>query len=304
MTAPGPPGGPFPYACAEAFGSAITDRLKVLAGMSVYSVSQLRRQLAYDRLLARLFIDPQPGWILKGGISMIARLSVARHSADIDLVAGADSPAAGLVSLREAAARDLGDFFTFRFEQPHFLVQGVEGLRVPTEAWLGSRVFERFGVDLVTGVVITGQPESATPLVALDIPGLLRPRYRLYPLADSIADKVMAITERHQGRPSTRFRDLIDLMLIAHTQQIGADDLATALMSERLRRGLPAASKLVVHDNMMWRTGYATIARDVPGLTEKSLRQARVVAKQFLDPVLGDRVDGSIWDPAALSWQP
>jgi len=276
----------------------------VLAGASVYSVSQLRRQLAYDRLLARLFLDPEPGWILKGGISMIARLSVARHSADIDLVAGADSPAAGLVSLREAAALDLGDFFTFRFEQPRFLVQGVEGLRVPTEAWLGSRVFERFGVDLVTGVVITGQPESATPLVALDIPGLPRPRYRLYPLADSIADKVMAIMERHQGRPSTRFRDLIDLVLIAHTQRIGADDLATALMSERLRRGLPAASKLRVNDQVMWRTGYATIAHDVPGLAEKNLSQALRVARMFLDPVLADRADGTTWNPAALSWQP
>jgi hypothetical protein len=30
-------------------------------------------------------------------------------------------------------------------------------------------------------------------------------------LADSVADKVCAILERHQDRPSTRFRDLVDL---------------------------------------------------------------------------------------------
>jgi hypothetical protein len=114
----------------------------------------------------------------------------------------------------------------------------------------------------------------------------------------------MAIMERHQGRPSTRFRDLIDLVLIAHTQQIGADDLATALMSERLRRGLPAASKLMVNDQVMWRTGYATIAHDVPGLAEKNLSQALQVARRFLDPVLADRADGTTWNPAALSWQP
>ena len=100
---------------------------------------------------------------------------------------------------RLAAARDLGDFFTFRFEGARALVQGVAGLRIPTEAWLGPRMFERFGVDLVTGVVITGSPEEAEPLLALTIPGLVRPRYRLYPLVDSVADKVMAIVEPHQG---------------------------------------------------------------------------------------------------------
>lgn len=133
----------FPYTTAQAFGAAITARLKALAAESPYSVSQLRRQFAYDRLLARLFSDSGHGWILKGGVSMIARLSVARHTADVDLVADADSPDAALVALREAAALDLGDFFSFRFAAARSLVQGVTGLRIPTEAWLGPRMFER-----------------------------------------------------------------------------------------------------------------------------------------------------------------
>lgn len=43
----------FPYASAQAFGAALTNRLGVLAGNASPSVSQLRRQFAYDRLLAR-----------------------------------------------------------------------------------------------------------------------------------------------------------------------------------------------------------------------------------------------------------
>jgi hypothetical protein len=293
----------FPYATAQAFGAAITNRLKGLAGVSGYSASQLRRQFAYDRLLARLFIGSPEEWILKGGVSMIARLAIARHTADVDLVAKADSADAALVALRSAATHNLGDFFTFRFESPRSLVQGVEGLRIPTEAWLGPRIFERFGVDLVTGVMITGCPEEAEPLLSLTIPGLPRPRYRLYPLVDSVADKVMAIVETHQGRPSTRFRDLVDLVLIAHSQQVRADDLGAAFASERLRRDLPMVGELVIPDEGLWRTGYRTVARDIPGLSEKTLAEALPLAKSFVDPVLGGRTTGDAWSPAALAWQ-
>jgi hypothetical protein len=164
-------------------------------------------------------------------------------------------------------------------------------------------MFERFGVDLVTGVIITGHPEEAEPLLPLVIPGLVRPRYRLYPLVDSVADKVMAIVEPHQGRPSTRFRDLVDLVLIAHTQQVQADDLATALASERLRRDLPRRREFAVPDETLWRAGYRTVAADAPGIAEKTLDEALPLAKLFVDPVLAGEVTGGIWDPVTLAWR-
>jgi hypothetical protein len=292
----------FPYASAQAFGAALTHRLGGLAGSSGPSLSQLRRQFAYDRLLARLFTTGPQDWILKGGVSMIARLTSARHTADVDLVACADSAAAAFDALHAAAMEDLGDFFTFRFESPRALVQGVPGLRIPAEARLGPRIFERFGVDLVTGVVITGRPEEAEPLLQLSIAGLVRPRYRLYPLVDSIADKVMAIVETHQGRTSTRFRDLVDLVLIAHSQQVRADELAAAFLSERLRRGLPDFDELEIPDEEMWRTGYQAVARDVSSAAEKTLTNALPLVKSFVDPVLAGTAADSEWDPAALVW--
>jgi hypothetical protein len=71
----------------------------------------------------------------------------------------------------------------------------VEGVRVPVTARLGRRPYETFHIDLVTAVQVTGVPETASPIVAVDIPGLVRPDYRIYPLADSVADKVCAILE-------------------------------------------------------------------------------------------------------------
>jgi nucleotidyltransferase AbiEii toxin of type IV toxin-antitoxin system len=78
--------------------------------------------------------------MLKGGIAMIARLPVARHSADIDVAARRNTAADVLAALRAAADRDLGDHFTFRFDPPRTLVQGIEGVRVAAVARLGPRL--------------------------------------------------------------------------------------------------------------------------------------------------------------------
>jgi hypothetical protein len=215
---------------------------------------------------------------------MIARLDTARHTADVDLVTVTDSADTALAALREDAARDLGDFFTFRFAAPRSLIQGVPGLRIATEAWLGVRRFERFGVDLVHGLTITGRTELADPLLPLEIPGLIRPRYRLYPLVDVIADKVMATVETHNGRPS-----------------IPADGLATALTSERVRRGLPRFAAFSVPDEALWRPGYASAVRDVPGV-DRTLTSALALTTSFLNPVLGNMVCGCTWDPETLAW--
>ncbi|QTB90050.1 nucleotidyl transferase AbiEii/AbiGii toxin family protein [Bifidobacterium saguini] len=41
--------------------------------------------------------------------------------------------------------------------------------------------------------------------------------YRLYPIANQIADKVCAVVELIHGRESTRIKDLVDLVTIAIT---------------------------------------------------------------------------------------
>ncbi|GAB3161361.1 hypothetical protein GCM10027161_70590 [Microbispora hainanensis] len=72
-----PPGERFPYTSPHAFGTAITGHIRKSSGDSPYSMSQRRRQFAYDRLLARLFTSDEKGWILKGGVALLTRLSAA-----------------------------------------------------------------------------------------------------------------------------------------------------------------------------------------------------------------------------------
>ena len=61
------------YATAAAFRRALEDRLQDIAGKEGVDLQRLRRQVAFDRLLARLFQVGQPHalpWVLKGGYAM------------------------------------------------------------------------------------------------------------------------------------------------------------------------------------------------------------------------------------------
>ena len=58
------------YATAAAFRRALEDRLQDIAGKESVDLQRLRRQVAFDRLLARLFQAGQPSalpWVLKVG---------------------------------------------------------------------------------------------------------------------------------------------------------------------------------------------------------------------------------------------
>ena len=83
----GATGGELPYATAAAFRTALKVRFTEIAKHdSRFSVAELQRQFAYDRILSRCFsADDADRWMLKGAGALLARLPVARHSKDIDL---------------------------------------------------------------------------------------------------------------------------------------------------------------------------------------------------------------------------
>ena len=67
-----------PYASPSAFRRALEDRLLQMQRAEHVDIQRLRRQVAFDRLLARLFHDANPPWLLKGGYAMELRMAMAR----------------------------------------------------------------------------------------------------------------------------------------------------------------------------------------------------------------------------------
>lgn len=98
--------------------------------------------------------------------------------------------------------------------------------------------------------------------------------------------------------PSTRYRDLADLVVIARREEIEAEALMVALKAQAGRRRLDLPRKLRPPDGPGWRTGYA---RDVPGLEERDLDAAAEMASRFIEPVLQGSAVGR-WSPSEQAW--
>jgi hypothetical protein len=94
------------YTTPVAFRRALTDRLKAKAVDTDWSLTQLQRQLAYDRLLQRLYLLDD-GWIVKGATALLARRLSTRATIDVDVYRdkppGRPKPICGWLSDRRSA---------------------------------------------------------------------------------------------------------------------------------------------------------------------------------------------------------
>lgn len=290
------------YGSPGAFRRALTDRLREVAATSPWSVQQLQRQMAYDRLLERLY-SADDSWVVKGAAALIARDIGVRETVDVDVYRSAERDVAE-ADLRAAAARDIGDWFRFELA-PSTEAKGVEGgLRLPVAAYIGATEWCTFRVDLV-GIEIrmTDEPERVPPLVDAGMPDLEQRGYRVYPLVDHIADKVTAIIQTYgaAGAPSTRFKDLVDLVAIVGKVTVAADPQMAALRSEADRRGLTLPASFSVPDRALWERGYAAEAERSLLATGRTLDEALAVVIPFLNPLLDATARGR-WNPEKRRW--
>src|SRR5882762_6112403 len=157
---------PKKYATAAAFRTALEDRLQDIARKESVDLQRLRRQVAFDRLLARLFQAGQLSalpWVLKGGYAMELRIKAARTTKDIDLTMrsvfssgekkGDKRNLAMPEKLQEAAAFSIDDFFVYTIGKPISDLDAAPygGARFPVEARLDGRVFVGFHLDVGIG---------------------------------------------------------------------------------------------------------------------------------------------------------
>jgi hypothetical protein len=292
-----------PYASPAAFRRALTDRLRRIAQpRGPWPLPELQRQFGYDRLLARLYhVDDR--WIVKGATALLARAIIVRHTVDIDLYRAVEQDQAER-DLRAAASLDLGDWVRFEIGPATPVADAGNGARLPVTATIGTTPWTRFHVDVVAeGVRMTGAPDDVAPLISDVIPGLEQPTYRAYPLVDHIADKIAAILERHgpTNRPSTRYKDLVDLVALVNRAATPALPQQRALDSEAERRSLMLPPHFDVPDLAQWRIGYAAEARRAVGLSAGTLDEALATVRPFVEPLFHHTATGS-WNPQEQRW--
>jgi len=74
------------YETPQAFERALSDRLKRQAAEEGVDLDRLRKRVAFEKFLARLFEQTPAHWVLKGGYALELRLGGrARATRDVDL---------------------------------------------------------------------------------------------------------------------------------------------------------------------------------------------------------------------------
>jgi Nucleotidyl transferase AbiEii toxin, Type IV TA system len=291
------------YGSPAAFRRALTDRLKAIAFGSEWNLPQLQRQLAYDRLLERLYLHDD-GWIVKGATALLAREIGTRATIDVDLYRATATQEAE-ADFRVAVGRDIGDWFTFTVGPARALGRAETGARLPVTAHLGATPWASFHVDLVgADLTMTGLPDPVPPLARVTMPDLEQHGYRAYPLADHVADKVVATFQHYgpQRMPSTRYKDLIDLVSIVRRAELDAVSTGSALVSEAGRRKVELPARFTVPDRPQWQLGYAAEARRSLPRIAATLDDALAVVTPCLDPLMAGRASGT-WRPARGVWE-
>lgn len=282
--------------------------------ISAASVDAQIRQARFDRFLSRVFAEgEQSEWLLKGGMSMLARVPRSRTTKDVDLAAlrASDLAEAGraLAALVEV---DLGDHLTFRLirSMPTGLGENQPGVAMRRYFFAcidadHDTQIDTVVVDVVVGPPPVGRPEVIEPANRLRLrrPLITFP-YRLYPVADQIADKVCATMDTRYpgGNRSSRVKDLVDLVVIAHTQTVDLDELRVSIASKRDLSSIAPFEHFGVPAE--WTRTYPATAKGVPAAESLSAQTAAGLVASFVDPALGKSSNPAAWDPYALAWIP
>lgn len=288
------------YASADALRDALEARLGEQARQG-QSITRLRKQVTFERLLCRLQRIAPDQWLLKGGFALELRLPErARATKDIDLDWCLTEEAA-TSALIDAARLDLADHFEFRLER----VEQTADMDGRAQRWratarLAGRIFEQVLVDVGLATEPLLDPESLLLPAPLAFAGFEPLEVPAVALEQHVAEKLHAYTRRYAGdRPSSRAKDLIDIVLIAEIAHVHATRLNDAIQRLFAARDTHPPPLALPHPPRSWAVAYASLARDVR--LAGDLDGAHAAASAFLDPVLAGVARGR-WDLALARW--
>lgn len=264
------------------------------------------RQALRDRFLCRVFSDPSGRFVLKGGSGLLARIPDARATRDIDFATSSrESSESTLAALNTLAEKDMGDYLTFKLTKCEEVLDenGYSRLlKLRYVTLMGHEEKDPILIDLSLDCSMTFPPERISPANRVPIEGLEVCEYLVYPLPDQLADKLCAIMEMQPGGyPSSRMKDLVDVVLYATSETFLLGELRQAIRNECAKRGMevPCSFKAPEH----WRQRFAAFAKGKLTADFASFDAASEIASQFFDPALTDSDGDLAWNPKSHCWE-
>jgi predicted nucleotidyltransferase component of viral defense system len=289
------------YASGAAFRRALEDRLRATSLETGVPLVRLRKMVAFDRFLARLFAYEPDQWVVKGGFALQLRLgNSARTTKDIDLLSMSAVPEI-YPYLRKAGTLNLGDWFAFEVrDTAHSDFDEIGGLRYRIHSLLDGRTFERFHLDVGIGDPLLAPVEYLETPALLAFAELAPTTVPCYPITQQIAEKYHAYTRPHASGGSSRVKDFVDMLLLAGMGELDGENLQQAILATFDDRQTHALPLNVPRPPKDWSRPFQKMADEV-GLEFRSLADAGAALQQFLEAPLRTETP-IVWNPANWHW--
>ncbi len=285
------------YATAGAFRRALEERLKRASLTDQIDPNRLRRQVSFDRLLARLFREDPAPWVLKGGYALELRFKAARSTVDIDLTvqrvaasAGGDANQVVRQMLQSAVAVALGDWFEFTIGPPVMDLTAAPygGARYPVEARMDERIFARFHLDAGVGDVVMRPLDTIMCRDWLGFAGIESSHVLMIAREQQFAEKIHAYT-LPRNAANSRVKDLVDLALLIGSSGLDKQRILYALRLTFERRGTHDLPAGLVTPPADWQVPFQALAEECGLPTDVPAVCAEV--REYFEVVLTRRTE-------------
>lgn len=287
---------PKKYGTAGAFRRALEERLKKTSQTDQTDINRLRRQVSFDRLLARLFHEDSVPWVMKGGYALELRFKTARSTVDIDLTMARvdDAPDSSDVNqavremLQEAASLSLGDWFEFTIGSPMMDITAAPygGARYPVEVRMDGRIFTKFHLDVGIGDIVIDPVERIATGDWLAFAGIQGSQVRLIAREQQFAEKIHAYT-LPRSTPNSRVKDLVDMALLMGDGTSDRQRILDALQLTFERRATHPFPKTLDAPPLEWRRPFQELARQCGLPPELNVVFERV--RKFFEELIADQ---------------
>ncbi len=284
------------YGTAGAFRRALEERLKKTSQTDQTDINRLRRQVSFDRLLARLFYEDSAPWVMKGGYALELRFKTARSTVDIDLTMARvdDAPDSTDVNqsvremLQAAASLSLGDWFEFTIASPMMDITAAPygGARYPVEVRMDGRIFTKFHLDVGIGDIVIYPVERIAIGDWLAFAGIQGSQVQLIAREQQFAEKIHAYT-LPRSTPNSRVKDLVDVALLIGDGTLDRRRTLDALRLTFERRATHPFPKTLDAPPSEWGRPFQELAKECGLPSELNVVFERV--REFFEDLIADQ---------------
>jgi predicted nucleotidyltransferase component of viral defense system len=267
------------YQTAQSMRAALEERLNRMAREKGTDITRLRRHVAFDRLLIRLFASDVKNLIVKGGYALELWLNNARTTKDIDIsfkgtLGGiwtgqrTSDPNALQDFIQQLASFNTKDFFEFIIGNTILDLENAPygGYRFPVEARMAGRIFIKFEVDIAAGDAWIEPHEMVKLYDWFDFAGIESAIIPVISKEQQFAEKIHAYTLPRKI-PNSRVKDLIDILLLIDQGNLNNDRLVNMLFETFQRRGTHAIPPVLPAPPDSWNAPFRKMA-ETSGISE------------------------------------